>query len=486
MGLSLFSAIPEIFLTVAIVVLVLTDACLANPIKSKLVGIITSLSLSIAIILQVYVFAKAGYLTTTAFNKMFILDNLAQGAKLFTYIVALVLFIYSRVYLIDKKIHRGEFYIIFLFAVLGMQVMISANNMLVLYVGLELLSLALYGIVALNNDNVRSIEAAMKFFILGALGSGILLYGISFIYGASGGILQLDTLSTAIIQGGLQNSILLVFGLTFIVAGLCFKLGLVPFHMWVPDVYEGSSLVVTSFIGSITKIAAVVFVLRFLIAGFASLNVEWSQMLLILAIASLFIGNVVAIKQTNIKRMLGYSTVSHMGFIALAIMVGTPDAIATSLFYLVVYVITILAGFATLLLLSRNEVECENISQLSGLSSTHPVYAAILLLVMFSLAGIPPLAGFYAKFKILEILIVSGYIKTAVYAVILSLIGAFYYLRVVKAMYFDDNANSLQVASWGLCSRSVLIVNALAIVALGFIPQALLNYCNQLIALSFR
>lgn len=486
MGLNLFSAIPEIFLTATILVLLLTDAWLIRA-KNKVINAIAIFGLVISAILQFYVFYKVGNITTTAFNNMFILDGLAQGAKIFTYLIAILLVIYNRVYLVDRKIAIGEFYAILLFAILGMQVMISANNMLVLYVGLELLSLALYGLVALNNDNVRSIEAAMKFFILGALGSGILLYGISFVYGATGGMLQLDLIAKAIISSQLQHSILLVFGLTFIVAGLCFKLGMVPFHMWVPDVYEGSSLAVTNIIGSITKIAGVIFVIRFLVSGFIALNTQWSQMLLILAIASLFIGNIVAIKQTNIKRMLGYSTITHMGFIALALMLGSLSSLSTALFYLFVYVITALVGFATLTLLSNDKEECENLSQLRGLASSHPIYAAILLLVMFSLAGIPPLAGFYAKFKILEVLVFSGYIRTAIFAVIMSLIGAFYYLRVVKTIYFDnsESESSLEIANWGICSRSVLVINALAIIVLGVMPQWLLSYCDSLIRLSF-
>ena len=476
MNISLFAAIPEIFMAAMIVLILLVDAFIPN--KKSLNTGITFIALIVSYVLQLLVYVP-GHIQF-AFGSMFILDNLAEGMKLLTYLLAIVTVIYIKQYINDKKIMKGEFYAIFLFSVLGMLVMISANNLLILYVGLELLSLALYGLVALNRDSTKSTEAAMKFFILGALASGLLLYGISFVFGATGE-LQLDKIFQSIYHGGGQNSGLLVFGLVFIVAGLVFKLGLVPFHMWVPDVYEGSQLAVTTVIGSVTKVASVVFVIRFLVGGLVMLSHDWSIMLSMLAFLSLFVGNIVAIAQTNIKRLLGYSTVAHMAFVAFGLMTVTVNGVSAVIFYTIVYTITSLAGFGVLLFLSKDGFECEKIEDLRGLNKSHPVYAGIMLLVMFSLAGIPPLAGFYAKFTILQALVELGYIKTAVFAVVLSLIGAFYYLRVVKVMYFDEKDAGLQVANVGLFPRAVLFINGGLLLLIGILPSGLMNFCKHLI-----
>lgn len=481
MNISLFAAVPEIFLTGMIMLVLLFDAFIKNE-KSDIPTLLTILTLVGSYFLQLMVFTSES--TIFAFNRMFILDNLAEVMKLVNYIVSIILVLYVRTYIIDKKIASGAFYSIFLFAVLGMQVLISANTMLILYVGLELLSLALYGLIAISTDSARATEAAMKFFILGALASGILLYGISFIYGATGGKLGLNEVSQAILiahtSGGTNNA-LLIFGLVFVVAGLMFKLGLVPFHMWVPDVYEGSSMAVTAIIGTVTKIAAVVFVFRFLINAFSLMSHDWAIMLSVLAFLSIFIGNIVAIAQTNIKRMLAYSTIAHMGFIAFGFITRTPDGLSAVMFYIITYVFTALAGFGVLLLLSRDGYECEKIEDLAGLNKSHPIYAGVMLLVMFSLAGIPPLAGFYAKFKILEVLVSVGYIRSAIFAVVLSLIGAFYYLRVVKVMYFDENTKELELSNYNSIDRSVLIINGLLILVVGILPGEIMDMCYRLV-----
>ena len=477
MNMGLFAAIPEIFVVIMIMVILMVDAFISEKRASIATGL-TLLTLFGGFILQILVYNPEQPLL--AFNNMFVLDPLAHGMKLLTYLASIVIVLYVKRYLIDNRLSRGVFYSIFLFAILGMLVMISANNMLILYVGLELLSLALYGLVALNNDHVKASEAAMKFFILGSLASGILLYGISFIYGASGGHLQLNNVLNAIYTSH-ANSPIFVFGLVFIVAGLAFKLGLVPFHMWIPDVYDGASLAVTTIIGTVTKLAAIVFVLRFLISGFAVLSHQWALMFSVLAFLSIFLGNIAAIAQTNIKRMLGYSTIAHMGFVAFGLACASTDGIVSLLFYIITYVITALAGFGVLLFLSRDGFECENIDDLRGLNKLHPVYAGIMLLVMFSLAGIPPFVGFYAKFKILEALIAVGYLKSAVFAVIMSLIGAFYYLRVVKVMYFDEPKLEITPATVGVISRSVLTINGLLLLVLGILPGGLLLFCQHLI-----
>jgi NADH-quinone oxidoreductase subunit N len=475
---NLIPVFPELFMVFMIIVLLLADAFTSE--KQKGVNLVlTMIALVGCFALQKYIDHGVTELT---FNNMFILDNLAMGTKMFTYLFSFVAVLYIKRYVSDKKYQSGEFYAIFLFSVLGMMVMISADNMLTLYVGLELFSLALYGLIALYRDNVRATEAAMKYFILGALASGILLYGISFVYGATGGHLQLEDILRSMLTLGDANAGLMTFGLVFIVAGLVFKLGLVPFHMWVPDVYEGSPLAVATIIGSLTKIAAVVFVIRFLIGGLVLLNPAWSVMLLILACLSLFFGNVIAIAQTNIKRMLGYSTVAHMGFVALGLVTVSVDGVSATIFYVVTYSLTALAGFGILTMLSKGDFECQSLDDLKGLSKTHPVMAALVMLVMFSMAGIPPLVGFYAKFKILAALLASGYVGVAVFAVIMSLIGAFYYIRVVKVMYFEEPVKTLEMADVCVLSRSVLLVNVALLVIIGVLPSALMMYCNALVS----
>ncbi|HMT03167.1 MAG TPA: NADH-quinone oxidoreductase subunit NuoN [Burkholderiales bacterium] len=475
MGINLFPVLPEIFIALMIIVILLVDA-FVNENKKSISYVLTLSTLIIMCLLQYIVYQP---FEQTTFNNMFVLDSLARGMKFITYITALIIIIYSYQYIKDKKFLSGEFYAIFLFAILGMMVMISASSLLILYVGLELLSLALYALVALDRDNVKASEAAMKFFILGALGSGILLYGISFIYGATGGHLQLKEVFFAIQNNLGQNHSTLVFGLVFIIAGLAFKLGLVPFHMWVPDVYEGSPMVITTIIGTVTKLTAVVFMIRFLINSLVLLSESWSVMLAILAYISLFLGNTVAIAQTNIKRMLAYSAIANMSFIAFGLMTVSLDGISATIFYIVTYVIAALGAFGVLLLLSHDDYECEKIEDLKGLGSSHPVYAGILMLTMFSLAGIPPFVGFYAKFKILESLISLGYIKTSIYIVIMSLIGAFYYIRIVKFMYFDVKQNMVNIGQIqpNLVSKIVLISNGMLLLILGILPVGLMNLC---------
>jgi NADH-quinone oxidoreductase subunit N len=477
MNINLIPALPEIFLSGMILLILLVDAFKEH--DKSLITALTGLSILVTMVLQ-YIFH---YKTTQlSFNYMFRLDAVAYGMKMVTYTISIILIFYLKSYVTDKKLPKGEFYVVFLFALLGMMVMMSANNLLVLYVGLELFSLALYTLVALNRDSAKSTEAAIKFFILGALASGLLLFGISFIYGATYGQLRLDYIFGAINgNAGGYNYALLIFGLVFIVAGLAFKLGLVPFHMWIPDVYEGAPIGVTMIIGTVTKIAAVVFVVRFLINALVGLSHQWSLMLAVLGVLSLFIGNIVAIPQTNIKRMLGYSTISHMGFIAFGLMTISVLGVMATFFYVITYVLSALACFGVLTVLSRGSYECETIADLKGLNSSHPVYAGILMLSMFSMAGIPPLVGFYAKFQILQALISAGHLKIAVYAVIMSLIGAFYYLRIVKVMYFDDNAGELRPADTCITTKSILFVNGALLLLIGIMPVGTIDFCTRLV-----
>ncbi len=367
---------------------------------------------------------------------------------------------------------RGEFFSLVLFATLGMMVMISASHFLTLYIGLELLSLSLYALVALRRDSVVATEAAMKFFVLGALASGFLLYGMSMVYGATG-TLHVSQLAQ-IIQSEASSREVLVVGLVFIVAGISFKLSAAPFHMWAPDVYEGSPTAVTLFIGSAPKLAAFGFVMRLLIEGLGEMVADWQGMLVILAVMSMAIGNIAAIAQANIKRMLAYSTISHMGFVLLGFISADSNGYSSALFYVFAYVLMTLGTFAVIMLLCRYGFEAENISDFKGLSKRNTWYAFVTLLLMLSLAGIPPMIGFYAKFAVLQAIVNAGYIKLAIVSVLLSLIGAFYYLRIIKLMYFDEPETDEPISP-NSDVKILLSANGFAVLLLGIFPQALMG-----------
>ena len=393
--------------------------------------------------------------------------------------------IYSKDYLQCRGLHRGEYYSLTLFAALGMMVMASSNHFLSLYLGLELLSLSLYAMVALRRDSGRSSEAAIKYFVLGAIASGMLLYGMSMIYGATGN-LNIEAIVSSINSGNSDLN-LLRLGLVFIIVGVGFKLGAVPFHMWIPDVYQGSPTSVTLLIGTAPKIAAFAFIIRLLAEslGHPSLHQEWSQMLTVLAVASLLIGNVVAIAQTNFKRMLAYSTIAHMGFLLLGFLTGSMNGYSASLFYILTYVFMALAGFGVILLLSKDGFEAEELSDLGGLSRSNPWSAFLLMIVMFSMAGIPPTVGFWSKLFIIQSVIEFESVWLAVVAVMTSLIGAFYYLRVVKIMYFDSNESSTTRIRYR-AGLVVFSINGLMLLGMGLFPGWLLLLCQSLIQDSVR
>jgi NADH-quinone oxidoreductase subunit N len=384
--------------------------------------------------------------------------------------------VYSRAYIAVRGMFRGEFFVLVLCATLGMMIMISANHLLTLYLGLELLTLSLYALVALQRDSAVATEAAMKYFVLGALASGMLLYGMSMLYGATG-TLEVTQLGEVIFDGRARTPVL-VFALVFIVAGLGFKLGAVPFHMWVPDVYHGAPTAVTLFIGSAPKLAAFAFIIRLLVQGLGAevLLVEWQQMLVVMAVLSLVIGNVVAIAQTNLKRMLAYSTISHMGFLLLGILSGDINGYGAGMFYVVVYVLMNLGAFGMIMVLSRSGFEAENLDDFKGLNQRSPWYAFLMLLLMFSMAGVPPTVGFYAKLAVLQAVINAGYLWLAVVAVMLSLVGAFYYLRLVKIMYFDAPADAAPIAPRGDV-RVLISLNGLAMLIFGIMPDPLMDLC---------
>jgi NADH-quinone oxidoreductase subunit N len=445
--------------------------------------------LSLATLAGCAVFSYADYSagsTVYTFSNMFVSDPMSNLLKLFTYLATGITLIYSRQYASERGMLSGnlggEFYVLALFSMLGQMVMISGNNMLVIYLGLELMSLALYALVAMRRDHAVSTEAAMKYFILGALSSGFLLYGISMLYGATG---SLDLTEIARVAGsGTANKTIMVFGIVFMVAGLGFKLGAVPFHMWVPDVYQGSPTAVTLLLGGAPKLAAFAICIRLLVEGLLPMAVDWQQMLMVLAVLSLAIGNLTAIAQTNLKRMLAYSTIAQMGFVLLGLMAGVVGADSSNavtaysagLYYSITYVLTTLGSFGLIMMLARAGFEAEELADFKGLGKRSPWFATVMTVLMFSLAGVPPMMGFMAKWSVLQAVVTSGQVWLAVVAVLFSLIGAFYYLRVVKTMWFDEPADTALIAV-PLDMRVALSVNGIVIVVLGLVPGALLGAC---------
>jgi NADH-quinone oxidoreductase subunit N len=411
-------------------------------------------------------------------NGTFISDPMAALLKTSILLVSAGVFVYSRSYLVARGIFRGEFYVLGLFAVLGMLVLVSAHSLLTLYLGLELLSLSLYALVAFNRDSPQAAEAAMKYFVLGALASGMLLYGISMLYGATGS-LDIGVVAAGIAAPG-DKGIILVFALCFIVTGLAFKFGAVPFHMWIPDVYHGAPTPVTLFIGSAPKIAAFAMAMRLLTEALGGLAASWQDMLIILAVLSLAIGNVLAIAQANIKRMLAYSTISHVGFLLLGLLAGTSAGYSAAMFYAITYALMAIGGFGMIILLSRAGFEADRLDDFKGLNERSPWFALMMLVLMFSMAGVPPTVGFYAKLSVLQAVIQVDMVWLAIVAVVFSIIGAFYYLRVIKLMYFDPPAGTEPLRA-GTDLQIVLSLNGLAVLYLGIFPGGLLAVCSAVL-----
>ncbi len=470
--INLSIARPELFLLGLTFFIMLVDL-FGDPAKRS--QRLYALTLGTLALVAVYVVLVASVSPQYAFSNMFVVDQMATILKLAILLGVAVLFVYSRAYLETRRMFSGEFVLLMLFATLGMMVMVSANHFISLYLGLEILALSTYTMVALNRDSATATEAAMKYFILGALASGLLLYGMSMIYGATGS-LDVSVIAKTI-EFSRANDALATFGLVFVVAGLAFKLGVVPFHMWVPDVYEGAPTPMAMFIGSASKIAAFGFLVRILGDALSGAVHDWQGMLVILAVASLAVGNIIAIAQTNFKRMLAYSTISHMGFLLLGILAGTKAGYAASMFYIIAYAITSLAAFGIIMLLSREGFEADKLDDLKGLNDRSPWVAFLMLVTMFSMAGIPPFVGFFAKLSVLEAVLDVGYVWLVVYAVMMSVIGAFYYLRVVKLMYMDAPVDHSPIVA-GQAMRSVLAVNAFVVLLLGLLPGAgLMGLC---------
>jgi len=467
---TLLPAYAEIYLLVMVSAILIVDLFVTDTNKT-ITYLLVQMTLLGCALITVFTFQPG---VVHLFNKMFVDDLMADMLKLLSYMSLSMMLVYSRNYLLARGLFTGEFMVLALFALLGMMVMISASHFLTLYMGLELMSLSLYAMVALQRDSATATEAAMKYFILGALASGLLLYGMSMIYGATGS-LEVNAVSDAI-QNGVPNKQLLTFGLVFVVAGLAFKLGVVPFHMWVPDVYHGAPTAMTMLIGTAPKLAAFAFVMRILVEALQPLMIHWSNMLLILAVLSMALGNISAIAQTNLKRMLAYSTIAHMGFMLLGVLSGDIEGYSAAMFYVVVYVLMSLGGFGMIMLLSREGFEADNIEDFKGLNQRSPWLAFIMLLLMFSMAGIPPTVGFYAKFAVLSSALNSGHIPLVVTAVLFSLIGAFYYLRIIKLMYFDAPESHVPITMPP--DSSILIsFNGMLVLLLGIMPGNLMSMC---------
>ncbi|MDP1999480.1 MAG: NADH-quinone oxidoreductase subunit NuoN [Rhodoferax sp.] len=485
--LSWISVYPEIILLVMGCVIALADLGVKSPRRTG-TYVLTLVTLAVVAALQA-MYASGGS-TIYGFGNMVVSDQMGNWLKCFATLAVMVTLVYGRPYAADRDMLRGgEIFSLSVFALLGMFVMISGNNFLVIYMGLELLTLSSYALVALRRDNATATEAAMKYFVLGAMASGFLLYGLSMMYGATGS-LDVNEVFKAINSGQVKHQVL-VFGLVFVVAGLAFKLGVVPFHMWIPDVYQGAPTAVTLLIGGAPKLAAFAIFIRLLVEGMLPLAFDWQQMLMVLSIGSLLIGNLAAIAQTNLKRMLAFSTISQMGFVLLGLMSGVVNgninsavnAYSSSMFYVITYVLTTLASFGVILLLARDGFESEEISDFAGLNQRSPLYAGVMAICMFSLAGIPPMVGFYAKLSVLQALIASGqtiHIGLAVFAVFMSLVGAFYYLRVVKVMYFDEPITASTVSA-PLDVRTVLAINGGLVLGFGLLPGGLMALCANAI-----
>jgi NADH-quinone oxidoreductase subunit N len=476
-------ATPEIFLLIMTCLIALVD--LGVKTRGRTLTYVLSLfTLAVVAYVQAQFALTEG--TAYGFGNMVVSDPMGNWLKCFAAIAVGVTLVYGRPYAADRDMLRGgELFTLSLLALLGMFVMISGNNFLVLYLGLELLTLSSYALVALRRDNAVATEAAMKYFVLGALASGFLLYGLSMLYGATG-TLDISEVFAIIASGQIKHQVL-VLGVVFVVCGLAFKMGVVPFHTWVPDVYQGAPTAITLMIGGAPKLAAFALVMRLLVDGLMPLAMDWQQMLAVLAVASLLVGNLAAIAQTNLKRMLAFSTIAQMGFVLIGLLSGVVDgdsapaanAYSSAMFYIITYVLTTLATFGIILLLAREGFESEEITDLAGLNQRSPLYAGVMAICLFSLAGVPPMVGFYAKLSVLQALIASGQVGSiplAVFAVIMSLIGAFYYLRVIKVMYFDNPITATTVTA-STDVKIVLTLNGALVLILGLLPGGLMTLC---------
>ena len=463
---ELIFALPELFLLSAISIILIFDLFASERLK-PITYYLTQLSL---IITGWLVFDLIGE-SATIFSGTFVLDTMGSTFKIFIMGFAIIALVYTRHYLKVHELLRNEYFILALMSILGMMVMVSGHSLLTLYMGLEIMSLSLYALIASARDRSVAIEAALKYFVLGAIASGLLLYGMSMIYGITGSldIAQISNFARASTLAS-QQTLILNFGLVFLVIGVAFKLGAVPFHMWVPDVYQGSPTSVTMFLSTVPKIAAIALLIRLLIDGLGDLQHYWSDLLMIIAVLSIALGSLVALMQSNIKRMLAYSTISHIGFVLLGFVTGVVEGYGAAVFYILVYILMSLAAFGSIIVLNKNGFEADQISDYQGLSKHSPWFALIILVVMLSMAGVPPFIGFYSKLFILQQVIAEGYVILAVIAVVFAVISAYYYLQIIKTMYFDDADKEITVSA-PLDMRVVLSINGILILLVGLMPS---------------
>lgn len=466
---------PEIFLLAALCVVLLLDLFLGK--ESRVITYLAAQASLMTTILLVYssFFNRAD--KTVGLEGMYVVDEMAGILKIAILLVSILAFACARKYLRDQDMWRGEFFVLGMTAILGMLIMVSGYHLLVLYLGLELLSLSLYALVAMRRDDAQATEAAMKYFVLGAVASGFLLYGMSMLYGVSGS-LEINNLREYFSsQTDIVSNVPLLFALTFIVAGLAFKLGLVPFHMWLPDVYQGTPTAVTLFLSSAPKVAAFALVIRLMVEALGPAEAAWSQMFMLLALLSIALGNILALAQTNIKRLLAYSAISHMGFMLMGIVMNSHIGYSASMFYVLLYSLMSAGAFAMLILLGRKGYEVVNLEDLKGLSGRNSWFALMFLLILFSMAGIPPTAGFYAKFAVIEAVVQGGFVWAAVFMVVMSVVGAFYYLRIIKIMYFDKPQEQPPIEA-DMDIRVLVSANGLLMILLGIFPGILMSVCD--------
>ena len=471
---DLWLALPEIWLMSAACVILLVDLVIDD--RRRWVTFLLSL---VALAGTAWIAADHSVgERTVAWAGTYVADPVGTLLKIVACGAVALAFLYSHDYLQKRGILKGEYYVLGLFALLGIMVLVSANSLVTLYLGVELQALSLYAMVAFNRESGVAAESAIKYFVLGSIASGALLFGMSIIYGVTGS-LELGAIGKSVALLGAEQ-IGLLFGLAFLIVGVAFKFGAVPFHTWVPDVYHGAPTPVTLFIGSAPKIASFVLAIRVLAEGLDAMVASWQEMLIALAVLSMLLGNVVAIAQTNIKRMLAYSTISHVGFILLGILAGTNEGYRASMYYTLAYVITTVGSFGMILLLSRAGFEADRLEDFKGLNRRSPWFAAIMMMLMFSTAGVPPFIGFWAKLAVIGAVLDVGLAWLAAVAVLLSVVAAFYYLRVVKLMYFDEPTDSHAIEAGGTL-RAVLSANGVAVLALGVFPSALIDLCARVL-----
>lgn len=466
--------LPEMFILAMACVILLADLFIPQR-QQTLTYALTQFTLLGALICTLMVFPGK---PTLDFHGMVVHDQLGSLLKIVIYISSIFVFMYSRDYMRHHDMGRGEPYLLGLFAILGMMVMVSAHNFITLYLGLELMSLPIYAMVALQHDSERASEAGMKYFVLGAIASGMLLYGLSMVYGATGS-LDITQVEHAISALDHTHTLILVFGLVFVVAGLAFKLGAVPFHMWLPDVYAGAPNAATLFIAVAPKVAVFGLMIRLLVNAFPDLQIQWQELLIIISVLSMLLGNIVAIMQTNLKRMLAYSSIAHGGYMLLGFAAATNAGYSAALFYTIAYAFMSLGGFGLITLMAKKGFEAESISDLRGLNDRNPGLAFLMLIILFSMAGIPPFVGFFAKVGLLEALVGAHLVWLAAVSLVLAVIGSYYYLNIVKVMYFEkpQNNQSIKIA---FDAKLAFSINGLAILYFGIFPSGLIHICRSL------